>query len=123
MQRVLIAGAAGRLGRVLRKGLARPDRILRLLDIADLGDAAANEKLRVMDTRRVDALLPEMAGVDVVLHLAAYPEEAEWGRHFPPNYELSYAALEATRRAGVKRFVFASSVQAVGFHPLEKTCR
>ncbi|WP_225413628.1 NAD-dependent epimerase/dehydratase family protein [Stigmatella hybrida] len=29
--------------------------------------------------------------------------------------------FEAAHRAGVKRVVFASSVQAVGFHPLEKT--
>ncbi len=121
MKRILITGAAGRLGRVLRKGLAQPDRILRLLDVADLGDAAPNEELRIMDATRIEALHREMDGVDVVLHLAAYPEEAGWERHFPLNYELTYAALEAARRAGVKRFVFASSVQAVGFHPLNET--
>ncbi|TGV43279.1 NAD(P)-dependent oxidoreductase, partial [Mesorhizobium sp. M2D.F.Ca.ET.160.01.1.1] len=57
----------------------------------------------------------------VVVHLAAYPEEAPWETIFPLNYALTYAVLEAARRAGVRRVVFASSVQAVGFHPIEKT--
>ena len=121
MQRILITGAAGRLGQVLRRGLARSDRILRLLDIADLGEAATNEELVAVDATQVEAVLPHMDGVDVVVHLAAYPEEAEWERHFPLNYSLTYAVLEAARLAGVQRFVFASSVQAVGFHPLATT--
>lgn len=121
LRRVLITGAAGRLGRVLRAGLARPDRILRLVDIADMGTASINEELHSVDATDLEAMVPLMDGVDVVLHLAAYPEEAAWDRIFPLNYALTYAVLEAARRAGVKRFVFASSVQAVGFHPLAAT--
>lgn len=121
LQRVLITGAAGRLGRVLRAGLARPDRILRLTDIIDLGAASSNEELYSADATSLEAALPLMDGVDVVVHLAAFPEEAAWERIFPLNYALTYTVLEAARRAGVKRFVFASSVQAVGFHPLAET--
>ena len=58
MQRILITGAAGRLGKVLRGGLARSDRILRLLDIADLGEAATNEESKAenkYDTRGLEA--------------------------------------------------------------------
>lgn len=44
MKRILITGAAGRLGKVLREGLAREDRILRLLDVVDLGGAGSNEE-------------------------------------------------------------------------------
>lgn len=121
MQRVLITGAAGRLGKVLRVGLARPERILRLVDIADLGTASLNEELCRVDATQLEAVLPLMDGVDVVLHLAAFPEEASWERIFPLNYALTYTVLEAAHRAGVKRFVFASSIQAVGFHPLAET--
>lgn len=81
---------------------------------------ARTKKICLVDATDVDAVVSHMEGVDVVLHLAAYPEEAEWERHFPLNYTLTYAALEAARRAGVKRFVFASSIQAVGFHPLDE---
>ena len=72
MKRILITGAAGRLGRVLRKGLAQPDRILRLLDVADLGDAAPNEELRIMDATRIEALHREMDGVDTFLPTFKY---------------------------------------------------
>jgi uronate dehydrogenase len=121
LQRVLITGAAGRLGRVLRAGLTKPDRILRLVDVVDLGAALINEELYRVDATDLEAVLPLMDGVDVVLHLAAYPEEASWERIFPLNYALTYTVLEAAHRAGVKRFVFASSVQAVGFHSLAET--
>jgi len=121
LQRVLITGAAGRLGKVLRTGLARPDRVLRLLDIADLGTRSLNEELCAVDATQVEAMLPHMDGVDVVIHLAAYPDEAAWEQIFPLNYALTYAVLEAARSAGVKRFIFASSVQAVGFHPIAET--
>lgn len=121
MQRVLISGAAGRVGRVLRAGLAAPDRILRLTDIATLGAAAEREETCVGDARNMDFMAEAMQGVDVFINLAAYPEEAAWETVFPLNYDLTYAGFEAARLAGVKRVIFASSVQAVGFHPLSKT--
>lgn len=121
MQRVLITGAAGRLGRVLRNGLAKPERILRLLDIAQLGSPREREEIWTADATNLAEMVDAMAGVDVVVHLAAYPEEAPWETIFPLNYSLTYAVFEAAHRAGVKRVVFASSVQAVGFHPLETT--
>lgn len=121
MQRILITGAAGRLGRVLRHGLAKPDRILRLLDIAQLGTANDREELCNVDASQLAEMVEAMEGVDVVIHLAAYPEEAPWETIFPLNYSLTHVVFEAAHRAGVKRVVFASSIQAVGFHPLEKT--
>lgn len=121
MERILITGAAGRVGRVLRTGLASPDRILRLVDIANLGTAADREEIHNSDATDLDAMLEAMDGVDVVVHLAAYPEEAPWETIFPLNYQLTYTVFEAAKLAGVKKIVFASSVQAVGFHPLETT--
>ena len=121
MQRVLITGAAGRLGRVLRTGLAKPGRILRLLDIANLGTADEREEIWNADATDLPEMTEAMQDVDVVLHLAAYPEEAPWETIFPLNYALTYSLFEAARRTGVKRMVFCSSVQAVGFHPIDKT--
>jgi uronate dehydrogenase len=121
MQRILLSGAAGRVGRVLRKGLAAPDRILRVTDIAPLGEAAEHEEVLVGDARKLDFMVEALQGVDAFISLAAYPEEAPWETIFPLNYELTYAGFEAARIAGVKRVIFASSVQAVGFHPLAKT--
>lgn len=121
MQTILMSGAAGRVGRVLRAGLAAPDRILRLTDIAPLGAAGEREDIREGDARSLEFMQEAMQGVDVFINLAAYPEEAAWETIFPLNYDLTYVGFEAARRAGVKRVIFASSVQAVGFHPLSRT--
>ncbi|PHS40263.1 MAG: epimerase [Robiginitomaculum sp.] len=121
MERVLIVGAAGRIGRILRKGLRAPNRILRLVDIADLGEKRESEEIYEIDATNLSAMKEAMRDVDVVVHLAAYPEEASWETIFPLNYQLAYTMFEAARRSGVKRVVFASSIQAVGFHSLERT--
>ena len=44
-KRILITGAAGRLGSVLRKELVSLADTLRLTDIADMGKAAAHEEI------------------------------------------------------------------------------
>lgn len=121
MKRILLVGAAGRIGKVLRAGLASPGRILRLVDIAPLGVAAEREEICNTDATDLDALILAMKDVDVVVNLAAFPEEADWETIFPLNYDLTRTAFEAARQARVTRFVYASSVQAVGFHPLATT--
>ncbi len=45
MDRVLITGAAGRIGSVLRAGLSGAYPVLRLSDIAPLGEAGPGEEL------------------------------------------------------------------------------
>lgn len=121
MKRVLITGAAGRIGRILRVGLRNPHRILRLVDIADLGDEKDREEIYKIDATDFGSMIEAMADVDIIVHLAAYPEESSWENIYPLNYELTYNLFETARQCGVKKVIFASSVQAVGFHPLEKT--
>ena len=116
MQRVLISGAAGVIGTVLRQGLRGRYPHLRLMDIAPLGAAAPGEEVCTADVRDLAALEKVMAGVDCVVHLAGVPTEAAWEKILPMNIVGCYNAFEAARRAGVKRFIFASSNHAVGFH-------
>ena len=52
-QRVLITGAAGRIGSVLREGLRGAYPVLRLSDIAPLGAAAPGEELHPADLRHM----------------------------------------------------------------------
>lgn len=121
MRKILITGAAGRVGAVLRKGLKRPDRIFHLLDIADLGAKSDDEILIQGDATRFDVVMRAVRGVDTVVHLAAYPLEADWATIFPLNYQMTYNVFEAARLADAKRVIFASSIQAVGFHPIDRT--
>ena len=54
MNRILITGAAGGLGKMLRQRLAGYAPILRLSDVADLGEAASGEELAPCDLADAD---------------------------------------------------------------------
>ena len=120
MQRVLITGAAGNIGKVLRQGLRGRYPKLRLMDIAPLGEAAPGEEISAADVRDMAAMEKLMAGVDCVVHLAGVPSEDAWDKILPLNIVGCYNAFEAARRQGVRRFIFASSNHAVGFHRRER---
>ncbi len=115
MSTILITGAAGGVGTLLRPRLARPGRTLRLIDLAELAPAAGEEALRGSVTD-LDAMLAACQGVDAVVHLGGQATEAPWERILEVNIHGTYTVFEAARRAGVPRVVFASSNHAVGYH-------
>jgi dTDP-4-dehydrorhamnose reductase len=115
MKRILITGAGGQIGRVLRAGLAG-HYALRLADIAPQSPAGEHEEVVTADITRPDALRAIMEGVDTVVHLAGIPDEDTWQKIRDMNIDGCYNVFEAARQAGVKRVVFASSNHAVGFH-------
>ncbi|BAN26472.1 NAD-dependent epimerase/dehydratase family protein [Caballeronia insecticola] len=115
MKRVLITGAAGVIGRVLRAGFAG-QYALRLADIAPQAPAGEHEEIVTADITRPERLREIMEGVDTVVHLAGIPDEDTWQKIRDMNIDGCYNVFEAARQAGVKRMVFASSNHAVGFH-------
>ncbi len=120
MNRILITGAAGRIGRTLREGLAKRYRLLRLLDIAPLGEPAAGEEVVRADIGDLAAMEAALEGIDCVVHLAGVPEENSWEKILPANIVGTYNVFEAARRRGARRIVFASTNHVVGFHPRDK---
>ncbi len=115
MPTILITGAAGYLGGVLRHRLACPGRTLRLLDIAPL-DANAEKVIQASITD-MEALAHACAGADAVIHLAGIVADAPWDVIAEVNIHGTYVVFEAARRAGVDRLVYASSNHAVGYTP------
>lgn len=92
---------------------------LRRLDIASLQPEGDDEVLEA-DIRDVPALEEACAGVRAVVHLAAQPAEADFRSVLlPRNLDGVWAAFEATIRARVPRFVFASTIQTVDGNPME----
>ena len=116
MKQILITGAAGSIGQVLRAGLRGRYPLMRLLDIAPLGEVEPGEDHHHTDIRDIAALERAMAGIDCVVHLAGVPDEAEWEKVLSLNVEGCYNVFEAARRQQVRRVIFASSNHAVGFH-------
>ncbi|HWP18817.1 MAG TPA: NAD(P)-dependent oxidoreductase [Burkholderiaceae bacterium] len=114
--RLLMTGAAGGLGRVLRPRLKRYCEVLRLSDMADLGTAGSGEECvqaRLEDKAAVRALLE---GVDAVVHLGGVSTEQPWDLILQGNIVGTYHLYEAARIHGVKRIVFASSNHVTGFY-------
>jgi uronate dehydrogenase len=113
---VVITGAAGLVGSMLRPRLARPGRTLRLLDLAPLTAGPGEEAIQASVTD-LDAMTAACQGADAVIHLGGISAEASWPRILETNINGGYTAFEAARRAGTPRVIFASSNHAVGFSP------
>jgi uronate dehydrogenase len=120
MERILITGAAGQIGVALRQGLYGGYSLIRLLDIAPLGNAESGEEVLTADIRDIAGMEAAMAGIDCVVHLAGASVESPWDKVLPLNIEGCYNTFEAARRQNVKRVIFASSNHAVGFHRRER---
>jgi uronate dehydrogenase len=115
---VLITGAAGRIGTMLRTRLARPDRVLRLLDVVDPPTAADGEYVEVLPAASISdlaAVRKACTEVDAVIHLGGLPVEDTWENILAVNIDGTRTVLEAARQAGVPRVLLASSNHAVGF--------
>ena len=113
--RLLITGAAGNLGSVLRKGLAPLATTLRLTDRKDLGEGADHEELMPAELSDFDAMMRVVADCDAVVHFGAAPVERPWAEILDSSIKGGYNVYEAARRCGIRRVVYASSIHAVGY--------
>jgi uronate dehydrogenase len=111
---VLLTGAAGGLGTLMRSLLPEYGYTLRLFDVRPIEDAPDAITADLADT---GALREAVRGVDAVLHLAGISLEAPFEKILKSNIEGTYHLYEAARLEGVPRIVFASSNHAVGFTP------
>jgi len=115
-KRLLLTGAAGGLGRVLRPRLKAYCEVLRLSDLADLGAAAAGEEVSQVPLQDAAAVHGLLAGVDAVVHLGGVSVEAAFDPILQANIVGTYNLYEAARKHGVKRVLFASSNHVTGFY-------
>ena len=114
--RLLLTGAAGGLGQVLRPRLKAHCAVLRLSDIAELGSAAPGEELVPAPLEDKAAVLALLEGVDAVVHLGGVSTEHSFEEVLPANITGVFHLYEAARKQGVRRIVFASSNHAIGFY-------
>jgi uronate dehydrogenase len=114
--RILLTGAAGGLGKILRERVKPWADIVRLSDLADLGEAAEGEEIVQCDLADKAAVLKLLDGVDAVLHFGGVSVEERFEPILQANI-LGVANLyEAVHKAGVKRVIYASSNHATGFY-------
>ena len=114
---VLVTGAAGLIGTVLRGGLPERGFAVRSLDVVPVTDPRPGEEHVTADVTDLDAMVEATEGASAVVHLAGIASESTWPAINHANIDGTYCALEAARRAGVRRVVLASSNHATGYTP------
>ena len=120
MKTILMTGAAGRIGSLLRTELAGKYR-MRLSDLQPVRNLRAGETFMRADIANLDDALRITKGVDAVVHFGGQSGENTWERILSANIIGFYNTLEAARRNGVKRFLVATSNHAVGFYRCDQT--
>jgi nucleoside-diphosphate-sugar epimerase len=111
-RRVLVTGASGLIGGIIREGL---DDAYELTGV----DVRRSRRvpIRKATMTRLSAVQPAFEGQDVVIDLAASADaRSPWKAIYENNLPATYNALEAARRAGVTRLIYASSNHATGMY-------
>lgn len=117
MQKLVLTGAAGALGSVLREPLSRLcDHLLSTDIAAPPARLHPNETYSQADLGQMDQIEPLLDGADMVVHFGSIADEAPFAQILHSNILSAYNIWEAAHRHGVRRIVFASSVHAVGMH-------
>lgn len=125
MKKVLITGAYGLVGNIVYRrltatpthydvyGLVRRRAPSARIPAADLR-IIPDDRLRVADLTDFAAVQQAVSGMDVVVHLAATPDsDSPWESIFANNITGTYHIFEACRLAGVRRVIYASTIQVI----------
>lgn len=114
--RLLLTGAAGGLGQVLRPRLKPFCDVLRVSDIAALAPAGPGEEVQACDLADKGAVDRLVQGCAAVVHLGGVSVERPFEQVLEANIKGVFHLYEGARRHGVRRVVFASSNHVIGFH-------
>jgi uronate dehydrogenase len=116
MRRILLTGAKGGVGGMLRPYLRGICDELVLSDRETVDDLAPGERFVAADLGDPAALEAACEGVQGIVHLGGYSVEGPWETIHAANIVGLWNLYEAARGRGVERVVFASSNHAMGFY-------
>ncbi|CAN5450318.1 NAD(P)-dependent oxidoreductase [soil metagenome] len=116
IERLLLTGAAGGLGKVLRERLGQYAKSLRISDIAAMAPASGNLEVVPCDLADASAVHALVDGCEAIVHLGGVSVEGPFAPILQANIVGVYNLYEAARQHGVKRIVFASSNHVTGFY-------
>lgn len=111
---VLLTGAAGTLGTWLREHLAKRPGGLRSTDIRSFGAALPAETIAMGNLSDAADVKRLVAGVSAIVHFGAVSVEDSFELILRSNIAGTQNVLDAARRHGVRRIVYASSIHTVG---------
>lgn len=117
MKKIVLTGAAGRLGSWLREPLtAMADELVSTDIVPDIGKLYPKESYVKADLANLAEVSDVLKGADMVVHFGAIGDEAPFDDILQANIVGAYNIWEAARQHGLRRVVYASSIHAVGMH-------
>ncbi len=119
--KILLTGAAGGLGKVLRESLKQNCDVLRSSDVVDFGAATEGEEIMLADLANAAQVDAMVQGVDAIVHMGGKSLDGPFEPIMMANILGTYNLYEAARKFGVKRVIFASSNHVVGFYRQDVT--
>ncbi|MEM9331565.1 MAG: NAD(P)-dependent oxidoreductase [Pseudomonadota bacterium] len=118
MKKLVLTGAAGRLGSYLREPMTKMADEIVSTDIADeIGNLYPGETYVKADLSNLDDMMKVLKEADMVVHMGAHADEGPFDQLLGPNFVGAYNVWEAAYQNGLKRVVYASSIHAVGMYP------
>lgn len=118
MKKLVLTGAAGRLGSYLREPLSKLcDELVSTDQVDDIGTLYPGERYVAADLTNLAAMVDLLKGANMVVHFGAVGDEAPFETILGPNIIGAYNIWEAAYRNKVRRVVYASSIHAVGMYP------
>ncbi len=116
--KILITGIGGAIGTLVADAL-KADHDVRGIDIRRVDRPGAV----VADLTDMQSVRPLFEGVDAVIHLAAerrHTPDIGWDLLMPTNVVSTANVFDAAHEAGVRRFVFASSMHVMGMYEFDE---
>ena len=115
MNRIVVTGGAGRLGRRVISDLIDRDYEVSAVDIVAADDLGC--PFQQMDLTDRDAVCRALEGAEAVLHLGAVPGPtvADGPVTFRNNVLSTYNVVEVAADFGLSKIVFASSLFTIGW--------
>lgn len=116
LNKLVLTGAAGRLGNILREPLSKLCENLVSTDQKEVLNLLPGETFVQAELADFSAMTALCEGADMVVHFGAIGNEAPFDDILQSNIIGAYNIWEAAYQQGVRRVVYASSIHAVGMH-------
>lgn len=118
MKKLVLTGAAGRLGSYLREPLSELCDNLVSTDLVEgIGSTYSGETYIKADLANFDEVNALMDGAEIIVHFGALSDEDTFDEILSSNIIGAYNVWEAAARNHVNRVIYASSIHAVGMYP------
>jgi uronate dehydrogenase len=115
--RLLLTGAGGGLGVMLRERIKPWTDIVRASDVREIAPAGEGEETMACDLGDRAAVMALTEGVDAVLHFGGVSVEDTFENILHANILGLQHLYEAVHKRGIRRVIYASSSHVVGYYP------